>query len=205
MDITSTYTVSKLFFINILTLLAFSIVNPDDFSIPSIFLNSKITGNSLKFTLTWDNKPYDLDLHAKFQVSDSSICHVFFGKSICLGTSISSDIKNGGSKGSEYITISSLGNYKYMIYVGKFRGNGDDSNIPLQGSNASISLYSSDYDQPVFTITVPNTSVTDTSEEIESMVWWLVLCFDGSQGMKSLNRVNTLLNYEPDYKDCLIN
>ncbi len=163
----------------------------------------------MKFTLTWGvDNPKDLDLHAIFDVSSTTSCHVFFGKPYCLGTSLNQDVTEGGSKGSESILIDSLGNYKYMIFVGNFYGshliNSNSTGLvqstnSINLSNAAVLMYSANFQEPIFSIEIPYVpAVTNVKQKN----WWLVLCFDGSLGMKSLIRVNKLLEKEPKFTDC---
>lgn len=180
-----------------------------NFKLPIIYLDKIINPGQLKFTLTWGvDDPKDLDLHAIFDVSSTTKCHVFFGKPYCLGTSLKRDVFEGGSKGSESIIIDSLGNYKYMIFVGNFYGtqilesNNTNSIVTTNSinlSNAAVFMYSANFQEPVFSIEIP---YIPAGVNVKQKNWWLVLCFDGSLGMKSLIRINKLLENEPKFTDC---
>ena len=166
-------------------------------------MNNYLTQGKIKFTLNWEDNPKDLDLHAKFDVGEKSKCHVFFGRPYCLGVKLNKDVKEGGHSGAESIVVNELGNYKYIIFVGNFKSSFGPSS--LQTSQAVVSMYSANFFEPIFSINIPNTSVGingNEEENIEKVNWWLVLCYDGAIGMRSVKKVNKLLVKEPTLADC---
>jgi hypothetical protein len=202
--------------------------------IPTISLSPLIGEGQIRVVLSWPNGPKDLDLYAIFKVNSRSRCDVFFGKKICVGVELDIDNLDGGKMGVETITISSLGNYNYIFAVNKYidLSNGvaegeeegisqlDDSNpvidttstrqmvpdLPLYKSEAKISIYSSNFIEPVLELIVPDTvkkenEISDGTDD-KSFIWWYGFCFNGGKGISSLKTINKLSKDKPALSLC---
>ncbi len=198
--------------------------------IGTISLTPVMTDNSLRFVLSWESSPKDLDIHALFQLSRMQKCEVYFAKKDCVGVTLDVDNLDGGTNGVETITINTLGNYIYTITVNKYVDNSNGvapgennvnednntpyrsptvwANIPLYQSKAKVSVYAPGFSDPIKIISVPiivdDTTVYGVMEtnNPESYDWWIVFCFDGSEGIDSIVTVNKFKFSKPTLKDC---
>lgn len=163
------------------------------FQVPSAGMEQIINTETIRFVLSWGTS-IDLDLHSRFAVSSKNICHVFFGNKSCMSMTHSGDKSYDSTirSGMEAISIDKLGSYRYVIYASNYQGNGYD----LQLSGGVFSMYTQNFQQPLFTTDVPN------SIESESKRFWIILCLDGSKGISSLKKINKLVNVEPTYNVC---
>ncbi len=103
-----------------------------------ISMSPEITGNELRFVLTWDDDPADLDSHLKTPDIEGQQYHVYYS---APGSSTQPpyavlDVDDVTGWGPETITIveSYPGTYNYYIY--KFSGNEE-----IIQSNANVSIY----------------------------------------------------------------
>lgn len=63
----------------------------------------------------------DLDLFTDFNVNDKFLCSVGFYLPSCQGASINYEGGNSSrEEASETVTLSTIGNYKYLVYVGRY-------------------------------------------------------------------------------------
>lgn len=154
-----------------------------------------IKDRTLRFILTWTGN-IDLDLNAIFPLSNNNICHVFYGNTECLGVKYSKDSKTGSleNNGIEIIDINILGSYQYTIYVTLY---GVFSNQPLYQSKANLSLYTANFQEPVFSIDINNSIGLSTNKQS-----WVGVCFDGATGFSTLRKINEFVDFEPKYNFC---
>ena len=103
-----------------------------------ISLSSEITEGELRFVLTWDDDPNDLDSHLKTPDIEGTEYHIYYASK---GDSINApyailDIDDVTGYGPETITVyeSFTGTYQYYIY--KYSGNEE-----IIQSNANVSIY----------------------------------------------------------------
>jgi hypothetical protein len=191
----------------------FNVIGPNT-NIGLISLTPTLDDNSLRFVLSWESSPKDLDIHTIFQVSRFQLCGVYFAMKQCVGTVLDSDNNNGGPNGVETITISPLGNYIYTIAVNKYIEALDPSvpvqwsDIALNKSKAKVAIFAPNYMDAIKIVTVP--MIVDDStvyggmenNSPESFEWWMIVCFDGSIGVDSIVTVNKFKYVKPTYKDC---
>jgi hypothetical protein len=189
----------------------------------------------IRFVLSWPNGPKDLDIYTLFKVSKLSKCEIYFGRKSCVGAALDIDNRKGGKLGVETVTISTLGKYNYMVLINKYidssqgRADGestivvplDDSNpitsssstlskVPdttLAGSLGTVSVYSPNFNSPVFKLTIPNeiknTNVVNSAPgEPKEFNWWIAFCLDGTKGLNSLKTVNKFSRTKPDISYC---
>ena len=81
-----------------------------------------------------------------------------------------------------------------------------NNNVELNKSNASISIYISYYDFPVYSISIPNaiqninTVNNTTKNNYKDIKWWNIFCINGKMGINSLYVVNKFTENMPiDY------
>ena len=176
--------------------------------------------------LEWDNKPPDLDLICRFQVTKNNYCYIFFGNKKCGKTEFFVDNREKNEISSEIIEISEFSDYIYLFYVRKyfdssngnalneFKKDGLETkektnyteldikyNEYLNNTSARIFIYSNGFKIPALKINIPG-FVKNEINQIEYN-YWVAFCVNGKEGINSLKVVNELMQNEPPKNICL--
>ena len=135
--------------------------------------------------LTWDSLPRDLDLHLAIFGSNYN-CEVFFQNKNCLGAYL--DVDHITGYGPETITLEFYQNATYMVYIHDYA---PDNGHPMYTSNGKIDIFADGYD---------SMSVYIPSDQETRDRYWLIGCFDGTEGLSNINIANsTILDFPMEY------
>ena len=176
--------------------------------------------------LEWDNKPPDLDLICRFQVTKDNYCYIFFGNRKCGKAELLSDSREKNEISSEIIEISEFSDYVYLFYVRKyfdssngnalneFKKDGVETeekinyseldikyNEYLNNTSARILVYSNGFKIPALKINIPGFIKNETNQT--EYIYWIAFCINGNEGINSLKVVNELIQNEPSKNICL--
>jgi hypothetical protein len=176
--------------------------------------------------LEWDNKPPDLDLICRFQVTKDNYCYIFFGNRKCGKAELLSDSREKNEISSEIIEISEFSDYVYLFYVRKyfdssngnalneFKKDGVETeekinyseldikyNEYLNNTSARILVYSNGFRIPALKINIPGFIKNETNQT--EYIYWIAFCINGNEGINSLKVVNELIQNEPSKNICL--
>ena len=207
------------------------ITSSEQFDIGTIQLISLFNSGKIIVKLEWENKPPDLDLICRFQVSKDHYCYTFFGNKKCVETEFFKDSRDLKEVSSEIIEISEFSEYVYLFYVRKYFdiSNGytrhehriegveidptinytDISikyNETLYNSIAKLLIYTNGYKIPALKISVPG-YIENNNNKIETNQteynYWIAFCINGKEGINSLKVINELSQNEPPKNICL--
>lgn len=198
------------------------LLSPDEvIDVYDIALTSIKDIGQLTFVLSWLNGPVDLDLHASFAIRDNQYCSVSFANQKCVEMKMEGINDHGGQNGVESMTIKTIGEHFYMIYVHKYRDISNDvakgeqkieglenlqmqyidtskiPDTPLSQSGAVIKTYGPGYRVQITSLDIPNDEKYD-----DTYNYWLAFCIDGSSGISSYTIVNEMLKQKPDKDSC---
>ena len=186
----------------------------------SLFNSGKIV-----VKLEWDNKPPDLDLICRFQVTNEHYCYTFFGNKKCVETEYFLDSRQPNEISSEVIEINEFSNYVYLFYIRKYfdyyKGitmnedkkdgveNGQDIsyndidikyNEYLNNTRARILIYTNGFKVPALKINLP--AYLKNTDNHENFNYWSAFCINGNKGIGSLKIINQLMENEPPRNIC---
>ena len=176
--------------------------------------------------LEWNNKPPDLDLICRFQVSENLYCYTFFGNKKCVETEFFFDSREPSEISSEIIQINEFSEYIYLFYVRKYfdSSNGFTQNEykiegvemnpkinytdfdikyneSLKNIIARILVYSNGYKKPSLKISIPG--FINNEKNNTEYKYWVAFCINGKIGINSLKIINEFSDVEPSKNICL--
>ena len=103
----------------------------------------------VRLVLTWSTsyeKPLanrDLDLFVEFKIDDNFICSVGFYNPLCQGVMGNFDGQNSRSDitNAESVTFYTVGEYKYIVYVGEYLNKNTLIQPTIMDTGARIDMY----------------------------------------------------------------
>jgi len=141
-----------------------------------------------RVVMEWGTHPEDLDLHVTEFTDIGTACEVYYQHMECQGLSLDIDNRHGGDEGAETITwTQDLDGFSYLIHVVDYSR---ESEYPFTVSQASLTIYGDN--TTLFQQFVPEEDVNDRSR------YWVLGCFNGTEGFESFQLINELTNVMPD-------
>ena len=208
-----------------------NITSSEQFDIGTIQLISLFNSGKIIVKLEWDNKPPDLDLICRFQVSKEHYCYTFFGNKKCVETEFFKDSRELKEISSEIIEISEFSEYVYLFYVRKYFDNSNGYtrnehkiegveinpeinythinikyNENLKNSIARLLIYTNGYKIPALKISIPGYIENENNEAGNNRTefnYWIAFCINGKEGINSLKIINEFSQNEPPKNICL--
>jgi len=175
--------------------------------------------------LEWNNKPPDLDLICRFQVTKENYCYTFFGNKKCVETEFYFDSREPNEISSEIIEINELSDYVYFFYVRKYfdNSNGNTQNEykiegiedqkinytdidikydqNLTNTTARILVYTNGLKIHSLKISIPGFLQNEKNQT--KHIYWAAFCINGKEGINSLKIINEFAQNEPPKNICL--
>ena len=201
------------------------ITSRQTYEISPIILISSFNSGKIIVKLEWENKPPDLDLICRFQVTKDLYCYTFFGNKKCGKTKYFFDSRDKTEISSEIIEIDEFSDYVYLFYVRKYidtsngitineykidgveepsKINYTDIDIKynehLKSTIARLLIYSNGYNIPSLAINIPG-FIENENNNIDYN-HWVAFCINGKEGINSLKVINKLESNEPDKNIC---
>ena len=207
-----------------------NISSNEQFDIGTVQLISLFNSGKIIVKLEWDNKPPDLDLICRFQVSKDHYCYTFFGNKKCVETEFFKDSRELKEISSEIIEISEFSEYVYLFYVRKYFDNtngytknekkieGVETNSKINYTDISIKynetldnsiarllIYTNGYKMPALKISIPGyiENKQNKTENQTEYNYWIAFCINGKEGINSLKVLNEFSQNSPPKNICL--
>ena len=202
------------------------IISNINYEIGTMQLISLFNSGKIIVKLEWDNKPPDLDLFCRFQVSKENYCYTFFGNKKCGETEFLMDSREPKEISSEIIQINEFSEFVYLFYVRKYFDNSNgitknefkkegvettpkinytDISIKyneyLNNSIARILIYTNGFKIPALKLSIPG-YIKDENNQTE-YIYWTAFCINGKKGINSLKVINEINQNEPPKNICL--
>ena len=196
-----------------------------NFDLGTMRLIELFNSGKIVVKLEWQNKPPDLDLVCRFQVTKNNYCYTFFGNKKCGESEFFFDSREKNEISSEIIEISEFSDYVYLFYVRKYFDSSNGITLNeykidgvepqpkinftdidtkydenLTNTMARILVYSNGYRIPALKINVPGFIKNETNNVDYN--YWVAFCINGKEGINSLKVVNDLLSNEPAKNIC---
>ena len=155
----------------------------------------------LRIVLTWTGPNKDLDLHTTFLRRSDIECKVGFVLTRCGGAIHQGDSLRNKSNTLpiiETLDLNTIGPYHYVFYVEDYLSKDIDS---LEKSEANIEVYSGLEERSILSLNVPRNRVNAFNNETLD-IYWVLFCFKGDEGIKSIKVVNKLTNNKPNGLYC---
>ncbi|MCF8230305.1 MAG: S8 family serine peptidase [Bacteroidales bacterium] len=155
-----------------------------------INLSPQLSTGEMRFVLSWQATPPDLDLHLLTPDIEGTNYHIYWDE---MGSAdqppyATLDTDEMEGFGPETITIVQMFGGTYKVYVHQY-----DEDAPLAGSGAMVKIYNEN--GLLKTVNVPSTGPNDD-------YYWYICDVNGSNG--SVNVFNSLMSEAPGLKNFMI-
>ena len=134
-----------------------------------------------RIILSWNALPRDLDLHLAMLGN----CEVDYTNKNCPGAFL--DVDHTSGYGPETITLESYLNATYMVYIYDFAPN---NTHPMSTSNGKVDIIPDGYN--AMSVNIPSNQETWNR-------YWVIGCFNGTEGLNNIKIVNTILDFPMKY------
>jgi len=150
---------------------------------PEIFISPKMSADTLRVVLTWEERPKDADLHIYW--GPARACHVYYARptvSSCHGLGAAHEVDDMDGNGPETIRVTSLqhgcrGTASCKLYINVENYSGRPS---LIAGKAIVRVYQADRELAEYQVTKDMGVVEDDR--------WFVAVFDGKTNQISVCR-----------------
>ena len=141
----------------------------------------------------------DLDLFVDFNVNDKFLCSVGFYLPQCQGVQLNYEGGNSSrDEASETATLKTIGNYKYLVYVGRFLSKEKLHPPGIEGTQARLDVYVKSFPLgPLLSLDIPFESSAK-----EPHRYWAALCVDASLSFGKVAVLNQISAGKPSVELC---
>ena len=177
-----------------------------------ILLNNgdKYTDYDMRVVLTWEDllnsDAKDLDLFVEFDVSDRHRCNIGFYLPLCYGAITNyKERANNEDIQQETITVNTMANSTYLIYVAVYLDKQVLDESQVQESMARVDIYNPSMQTastPLVSLNVPFESADGVDPKGRPYRYWAVACINGQKTQNFVYVLNLLLNQPPTVDLC---